>query len=123
MRLAPPIEPMLARPLGQSIPSDAGIWFEPKWDGFRCIVFRGNDGVVLQGRGRSRSGAGYVDLGYAFPEVVSEVAGQIPAGTVLDGELVVPSAGRLDFDLLSARLRPRSEAGGANIDRLASRKS
>lgn len=119
MILAPPIEPMLAKPLGSSIPTGDGIAFEPKWDGFRCLVFRSHSGVVLQGRGRSRSTAEYVDLSYAFPDVVAAVSDQVPPGTVLDGEIVVIDSGRLDFGLLTARLRPRSEAGGPNIARLA----
>lgn len=118
MKLAPPIEPMLAKPLGHTIPLAEGVLFEPKWDGFRCLVFRRGDDVVLQGRGRSRDGE-LVDLAYAFPELVELVLAQVPAGTVLDGEIVAEQGGRLDFGVLSTRLRPRSEAGGMNIARLA----
>ena len=66
--ITPPIEPMLAKPWGSSVPEDtAGLSFEPKWDGFRCLVFRSPDGVVLQGRGRSRTSADdVIDLAYAF---------------------------------------------------------
>ena len=117
--LTPPIEPMLAAPLGSTLPDDPGLSFEPKWDGFRCLVFRTGDAVVLQGRGRSKSPDEVVDLAYAFPEIVASVLEQVPAGTVLDGEIVVPHDGRLDFGRLSERLRPRSEAGSGNIDRLA----
>ena len=119
--LTPPIEPMLAKPLGSTIPGDAhGVVFEPKWDGFRCLVFRGDGDVVLQGRGRSRGSADdVIDLAYAFPEIVAAVTEQVPAGTVLDAEIVVPVGGRLDFGSLSSRLRPRSEAGGTNIAKLA----
>jgi ATP-dependent DNA ligase len=119
--LTPPIEPMLARPLGHGLPSDTdGVSFEPKWDGFRCLLFRSGDDVVLQGRGRSAAAAGdIVDLAYAFPELVAAAREQVPAGTVIDGEIVVARAGRLDFAALSTRLRPRSEAGGANITRLS----
>ena len=118
MILVPPIEPMLAKPLGHTLPSGEGVAFEPKWDGFRCLVFRRADDVVLQGRGRSRDGE-LVDLAYAFPELVETVLAQVPAGTVLDGEIVAERSGRLDFGTLSSRLRPRSEAGGPNIARLA----
>lgn len=118
MILVPPIEPMLAKPLGHTIPSGDDVAFEPKWDGFRCIVFRRDHDVVLQGRGRSRDGE-LVDLAYAFPELVAAISAQVPAGTVLDGEIVVERDGRLDFGVLSSRLRPRSEAGGTNIARLA----
>jgi ATP-dependent DNA ligase len=119
--LRPPIEPMLAKPLGSTIPpASPEVSFEPKWDGFRCLVFRSVEGVVLQGRGRSRDSADeVVDLAYAFPEIVKAVAAQMAPGLVVDGEIVLPHEGRLDFGVLSSRLRPRSEAGGANIARLA----
>ncbi len=120
--LRPPIEPMLARPLGFALPAETeGVQFEPKWDGFRCLVFWDGDHVVLQGRGRSKSADEIVDLAYAFPELVAAVRGQLPAGVVLDGEIVVPLDGRLDFTSLGQRLRPRSEAGGSNIAALAAR--
>ena len=119
--LTPPIEPMLAKPLGHRLPDDVdGLSFEPKWDGFRCLLFRSGDDVVLQGRGRSAGTEGdVVDLAYAFPELVAAAREQVPDDTVLDGEIVVARAGRLDFSALSTRLRPRSEAGGGNIARLA----
>ena len=119
--ITPPIEPMLAKPWGSSVPEDtAGLSFEPKWDGFRCLVFRSPDGVVLQGRGRSRTSADdVIDLAYAFPELVESCLQQLPPGTVIDAEIVVAHDGRLDFTVLSSRLRPRSEAGGPNIARLA----
>ncbi len=118
MILVPPIEPMLAKPLGHAIPPGDGVAYEPKWDGFRCLAYRGDDDVVLQGRGRSRDGE-LVDLAYAFPELVELVLAQVPAGTVLDGEIVAVRDGRLDFGVLQSRLRPRSEAGGTNIAKLA----
>ena len=118
--LTPPIEPMLAAPLGHAVPDEPGLSFEPKWDGFRCLVFvDGEGGVVLQGRGRSKGADEIVDLAYAFPEVVAAVRDQVPSGTVLDAEIVVLHDGRLDFGVLSSRLRPRSEADGTNIARLA----
>jgi ATP-dependent DNA ligase len=117
--LTPPIEPMLAAPLGNVIPDEPDLSFEPKWDGFRCLVFRSASTVVLQGRGRSKAPDEVVDLAYAFPEVVAAILDQIPTGTVLDGEIVVQHQGRLDFGRLSERLRPRSEAGSGNVDRLA----
>jgi ATP-dependent DNA ligase len=118
--LTPPIEPMLAAPLGSAVPDGPGLSFEPKWDGFRCLVFVDEaGGVVLQGRGRSRKEDEIVDLAYAFPEVVAAAGAQVAPGTVLDGEIVVLHDGRLDFGVLSSRLRPRSEAERANIARLA----
>ena len=119
--LTPPIEPMLAKPLGGLLPpDDPALVFEPKWDGFRCLVFRSDDGVVLQGRGRSRNpGDAAVDLGYAFPELVAACSAQLAPGSLIDAEIVVPHLGRLDFSALSSRLRPRSEAGGRSIAGLA----
>jgi ATP-dependent DNA ligase len=118
--LTPPIEPMLAAPLGNAVPDGPGLSFEPKWDGFRCLVFADQAGdVVLQGRGRSRKTEEIVDLAYAFPEIVAGVRAQVTDGAVLDGEIVVVHDGRLDFGVLSSRLRPRSEAERANIARLA----
>lgn len=121
MTLVPPIEPMLASPLGHELPRDvSGLSFEPKWDGFRCLVFRRGSSVVLQGRGRSRgSSDDVIDLAYAFPELVDECRKQLPDGIVLDAEIVAPHEGRLDFGVLSSRLRPRSEAGGPSIAKLA----
>lgn len=120
--LRPPIEPMLAKPLGSAIPDDLqDTAFEPKWDGFRCLIFRDDtEQVILQGRGRSRGSADEViDLAYAFPEVVAACVDQIPADTVIDAEIVTSLDGRLDFGALQSRLRPRSEAGGTNIAHLA----
>lgn len=107
--LTPPIEPMLAKAVGAEVPEGDFI-YEPKWDGFRCLIFRLADTVVLQSRGLD-------DLAYAFPEVAA-AALALPVGTVLDGELVVLHEGRIDFATLSTRIRPRSEAEG-NIARLA----
>lgn len=118
--LTPPIEPMLAKPLGSTIPTTAAnVQFEPKWDGFRALVFWDGADVVLQGRGRGAKDGDMVDLAYAFPELVDAVRAQLPTNVVLDGEIVVEQDGRLDFGVLSQRLRPRSEAGSGNIARLA----
>lgn len=107
----PPCSVMLAKAGGATVP-EGDFLYEPKWDGFRCLVFALADRVVLQGRSED-------DMAYAFPEVVA-MAMQLPVGTVIDGELAVVHEGRLDFGVLSSRLRPRSEAGG-NIDVLAAR--
>lgn len=103
----PPLEPMLAK--AQSVvPSEPGLWsYEPKWDGFRALVFRdgrpGRDEVVLL----SRSGK---DLGRYFPEVLESVRDELAPRCVLDGEIVVPReiAGRtrLDWESLSQRIHP-----------------
>ncbi|MET0233083.1 MAG: ATP-dependent DNA ligase [Kibdelosporangium sp.] len=96
--LTPPVKPMLAKPAG-TIPDDSGLIFEPKWDGFRCLVFRDGDEVVLQ----SRSGK---PLNRYFPEMVERLTAGLASGVVLDGELVVGRDGRLDFDALSERIHP-----------------
>ncbi|WP_018684627.1 ATP-dependent DNA ligase [Actinokineospora enzanensis] len=96
--LNPPLQPMLARP-AKSIPDDAGLVFEPKWDGFRCLVFRDGDEVTLQ----SRSGK---PLNRYFPEMVTELRKALPDRVVVDGELVVDRDGRLDFDALAERIHP-----------------
>lgn len=99
----PPIEPMLAKARA-GVPDEAGVWsFEPKWDGFRAVVFRDGDEVVIQ----SRSGK---DLGRYFPDLISALREQLAGRCVLDGEVVVPRqiAGRtrLDWDSLSQRIHP-----------------
>ena len=94
---------MLAAPAGNAVPTDPGLAFEPKWDGFRAIIFRSADRVVIQGRGGE-------DLAYAFPEAVEAMRRSLPDRVVVDGELVVIHDGRLDFAALGARLRPRSES-------------
>lgn len=118
---------MLAKPaLSASLDQFEAVAFEPKWDGFRCLAFHLSDGIVLQGRGRSRSSDPrrpevIVDLGYAFPEVVGAVAECTRVGTVLDAEIVVQVGGRLDFPALSSRLRPRADSGARTIAALSDR--
>jgi ATP-dependent DNA ligase len=94
----PPIKPMLASP-AKAIPEDRGLVFEPKWDGFRCLVFRDGAELTLQ----SRSGK---PLNRYFPEMLTALAAALPDRVVLDGELVVDRDGRLDFDALSERIHP-----------------
>lgn len=119
MVLTPPIDHMLAKPLAsQDLAALRDVAFEPKWDGFRALAFRDGDTVVLQGRGRSKT-TGMVDLAYAFPEIVAAIREQLPQRIVLDGEIVVPLNGKLDFSALQQRLRPRTEANSGSIDRLA----
>ncbi|WP_199443890.1 ATP-dependent DNA ligase [Umezawaea beigongshangensis] len=97
--LTPPVQPMLATSVDAIPLDDPGLVFEPKWDGFRCLVFRDGDEVVLQ----SRSGK---PLNRYFPEVVQAVLRQLPERVVLDGELVVARDDRLDFDALAERIHP-----------------
>jgi ATP-dependent DNA ligase len=92
----PPVEPMLAK-TAKKIPP--GMLYEPKWDGFRAIVFRDGDEVELG----SRSGK---PLTRYFPEVVDAVLANTPRRCVLDGEIVIARDGRLDFDALLERIHP-----------------
>jgi ATP-dependent DNA ligase len=118
----PPVEPMLAKPVADVLEGGGeDLAFEPKWDGFRALVFRRGDDVVIQGRMRASDAAasGSWDLTYAFPEMVERIRGIGALDLVLDGELVVIRAGRLSFDSLQLRLRPRKEAGGWKIAELA----
>ncbi len=92
----PPLEPMLARSAA-SIPP--GMAYEPKWDGFRCLVFRDNDDLSLV----SRNGR---DLTVYFPEMVAALLANTPPRCVLDGELVIIDGTRLDFVRLTERIHP-----------------
>ena len=96
-----PMEAMLAASLpGEGSSGDEPEWrFEPKWDGFRCLVFRAGDAVEL----RAKSGK---PLGRYFPEIVEAVRGIGSPTFVVDGELVIAIDGRLSFDALQMRLHP-----------------
>jgi ATP-dependent DNA ligase len=98
----PPVAPMLAK-LVPDIPepdsTPAGWLYEPKWDGFRCIVFRDGDEVELGSRNER-------PLTRYFPEVVEAVRANLPKKCVVDGELIVALGDRLDFDSLQMRLHP-----------------
>lgn len=99
----PPVEPMLARSV-KAVPVEQGMLYEPKFDGFRCLIFRDGDEVTLTSRG-GKSMARY------FPEVVEQAHRQLPARCVLDGELVVirrepGQLPRLDFEALQQRIHP-----------------
>lgn len=100
LALTPPLAPMEAR-LVDALPSGAeGEWqFEPKWDGFRCLVFRDGKQVALQ----SKAGK---PLERYFPEVVAVVQGIQESAFVLDGELVIPTDGIISFEALQLRLHP-----------------
>jgi len=94
----PPISPMLAKNAAK-LPDDGGWMFEPKWDGYRCLVFRDGDEVELWSRhGRS--------FNRYFPELPAPLRAQLPARVVVDGELVVPDGDGLSFDLLGQRIHP-----------------
>src|SRR3984957_2670105 len=99
----PPLEPMLAK-AQVKVPPEAGVWsYEPKWDGFRALVFRDGDNVILQ----SRNGK---ELGRYFPELEQALRDKLAPRCVLDGEVVVPreigGRIRLDWESLSQRIHP-----------------
>lgn len=99
----PPVAPMLAKAQA-SVPAGTGEWsYEPKWDGFRAVVFRDGDEVLVQ----SRTGK---DLGRYFPELLDALRAEVAVRCVLDGEVVVPreigGRTRLDWDSLSQRIHP-----------------
>src|SRR3712207_6279288 len=96
--LKPPLKPQLARP-AKDLP-DGDEWrYEPKWDGFRTIVFRDGDDVHLQ----SRNGK---PMNRYFPEVLPQVTALAEERIVLDGELIVVVDGIQEFDLLGQRIHP-----------------
>ena len=105
--MAPPLAPMLAKAVSEvpSQPSDGPAeWsYEPKWDGFRALVFRDGDEVVFASRGGK-------DLARYFPELVDAVRAELPRRCVVDGEIVVPferdGRTRLDWQSLSERIHP-----------------
>lgn len=107
--LQPPIEPMLAK-LARTMPDGDGWLFEPKWDGFRCIVFRDGDRIELVSR-KLRP------LGRYFPELLDPLRAATPARCVVDGEIVVADAdgNGLDFDALLQRIHPAE----SRIERLS----
>ena len=94
----PPVLPMLAKRVGE-LPV-GGTWiFEPKWDGFRALVFRDGDEILLQSRDEK-------SLNRYFPELLAPLRSQLPARCVLDGEIVLVQDGALDFDALQLRIHP-----------------
>src|SRR5687768_4814827 len=100
MRLpvSPPVLPMLAKRV-EALPPGDGWIFEPKWDGFRTLVFRDGDQLLLQ----SRDGK---PLDRYFPELSAPLLAILPKACVLDGEIVIARNGGLDFDALQLRLHP-----------------
>ncbi len=110
-----PISPMLAKAV-EAVPEPAsvtgGLLYEPKWDGFRCIILRDGDEVELVSRGKK-------PLTRYFPEVVAAALRHLPLRCAVDGELVVRSgeagAQRLDWEALSARIHPAA----SRVERLS----
>ena len=94
----PPVKPMLAK-LTRDFPEADDLIYEPKWDGFRCIVFRDGDEIELGSRNEK-------PLTRYFPELVESLRANIPERVVLDGEIVIHGDGGLDFDSLQLRMHP-----------------
>ena len=94
----PPLEPMLAKP-ADKLPSDDGWLFEPKWDGFRALVFRDGDEVYTQSRDLK-------PLDRYFPELADPLRTALPERCILDGEVVISKDGELDFEALLLRIHP-----------------
>jgi ATP-dependent DNA ligase len=103
----PPLRPMLAKATEQLPPGD-DLVFEPKWDGFRCLVFRDRDEVELGSRNDR-------PLTRYFPELLDPIRAMLPERCVVDGEVVVVSDQGLDFDRLGQRIHPAK----SRVDRLA----
>jgi ATP-dependent DNA ligase len=95
--ISPPLAPMLAKAV-KTMP-EGDVLYEPKWDGFRCIVFRDGDEVELSSRGER-------PLTRYFPELVEAVRRELPERCVVDGEVVIRKGQVLDFDSLSQRIHP-----------------
>src|ERR1700757_1685976 len=95
---APPLAPMLSS-AADALPGGEGWQFEPKWDGFRTLIFRDGDEILLQSRDEK-------PLNRYFPELIGALEKQLPARCVLDGEIVIARGRALDFDALQLRLHP-----------------
>jgi len=89
---------MLAKRVG-ALPPDGDWIFEPKWDGFRALVFRDGDEILIQSRDEK-------PLNRYFPELLEPLLSALPDRCVLDGEIVIVRNGELDFDALQLRLHP-----------------
>jgi ATP-dependent DNA ligase len=98
LRVNPPVLPMLSKRIEELPPGETWI-FEPKWDGFRALIFRDGDEILIQSRdGKS--------LNRYFPELIGPLQAQLPDRCVLDGEIVIATDGGLDFDALQLRIHP-----------------
>jgi len=96
--ISPPVAPMLAK-LAEVLPRDGDFVYEPKWDGFRAIVFRGDKEIYIQSRDQR-------PLDRYFPDLHDSLLQLLPDGCVVDGEIVIASPHGLDFDALQLRLHP-----------------
>ena len=105
--VAPPLLPMLAKRVS-ALPEGDGWLYEPKWDGFRVLVFRDGDDLYIQSRDAK-------PLNRYFPEILEPLKQQLPPRCVLDGELVIARDGGLDFEALQLRLHPAA----SRVEKLA----
>jgi len=105
--VVPPVKPMLAKAVA-GIPADGDLAFEPKWDGFRCIVFRDGDEIYLGSRNER-------PLTRYFPELLAPLEDCLPERCVIDGEIIVTVGEHLGFDALQQRIHPAQ----SRIERLA----
>ncbi len=105
--LPSPVRPMLARRV-DAVPSGDGWIFEPKWDGFRSLVFRDADSLLIQSRDLK-------PMNRYFPELVEPLLAQLPERCVLDGEIVIAGPDGLDFEALLLRIHPAA----SRVERLA----
>jgi ATP-dependent DNA ligase len=94
----PPVLPMLAKRV-EELPIEGEWFFEPKWDGFRALIFRDGEEIEIQSRDEK-------PLNRYFPELVESLRSKLPRRCVLDGEIVIAKDGNLDFDSLQLRLHP-----------------
>ena len=94
----PPVLPMLSKRIAE-LPVGGAWIFEPKWDGFRALIFRDGDEILIQSRDEK-------PLNRYFPELLDPLRTQLPARCVLDGEIVIAAGHGLDFDSLQLRLHP-----------------
>src|ERR1700745_2659819 len=106
LAVKPPVEPMLAK-LADELPAGDYL-YEPKWDGFRAIVFRSADGVYIQSRDAR-------PLDRYFPDLHEALLERVPENCAVDGEIVIATAHGLDFDTLQLRLHPAS----SRVEKLA----
>jgi ATP-dependent DNA ligase len=103
----PPVLPMLAK-RSEKMPSGEDWIFEPKWDGFRALIFRDKEEILIQSRDEK-------SLNRYFPELLAPLQQQLPQRCVLDGELVIAIENRLDFEALQLRIHPAA----LRVERLA----
>ena len=103
----PPVAPMLAK-IADEVPRENGFIFEPKWDGFRAIVFRRGDDLIIQSRDLR-------PLDRYFPDLHDALLAGLPDDCVVDGEIVIATPQGLDFDALQLRLHPAA----SRVEKLA----